>query len=118
MLEAMDQIDGREYQICLAVWDEEQVEYKNVEALLGDLVIFEEMEIADGVLLPGFDINKILDDMVCHVTGDCGLVVYDESYANFTHFNVEACFRLEGIGYARPGCYKGLAREGGRSEED
>ena len=59
-------------------------------------------------LLYDFDINKILDDMTYQV-GDPALLVFLESYGNFTHFNVGACERLEGIGYAKSTALTGLA---------
>ncbi len=56
--------------------------------------------------------------MAYHVGGDNGLIVYLESYGDFTHFNVEACSRLEGIGYARSTHNVGLSVECRRAEPE
>lgn len=117
VFESMDQIDSFEHEIYEAVWDDEMGGFKeNFEAMCGDLVIFEDLTLKEGAVLPGFDINKILDDMAYHVGGDSGMVVYAESYANFTRFNLDACHTLEGVGFARASTMAGLSVE--RREPD
>ncbi len=63
----------------------------------------------DGVVLHGFDINRILDDMTYQVCGDPGLIVYVESYGQLVHFNADACIYSKDVGYARPGGWTRLA---------
>ena len=96
---SMDQIDQLEHDVYAAVWDEDSGMYKFDDASCGDLLIFEAMHLREGVALRGFNINKILDDMIYQLGGGSALAVFEETYAAFAQFNVEACDYLEGVGY-------------------
>lgn len=106
---SMDQVDQIQHDVYAAVWDEERDSFGDPDADCGDLIIFEDVHL-EGGFLPGLDINRILDDAVYHM-GGAALVVYLQPYASLTHFNLEACSWLEGIGYARPTSLVGLAVE-------
>lgn len=108
VFQSMDQIDQFEYEVFEAVWDRESGGYRFDDAMLGDLLIFEHMQLVEGFALREFNINKILDDMVCQVGGGAAVALFVESYANFTRFNSEACEYLEDIGYVRVTTHTGL----------
>jgi hypothetical protein len=108
VLESMDAIDQLQHDIYAAVWHEEEDRYKDGDALSSDLVIFEPLEVLDGVGLLDFDVNRVLDDLTYQLAGGAGLAVYDASYARFTRFNIGACNAIPGVGYVRPGSHHGL----------
>jgi hypothetical protein len=108
VFEAMDQHDQLECDVYTAVFDPANEYYKFDEAMCGDLVIFEHLALVENApVLHNFNINKILDDILYQV-GDASLAVYLESYGDFTHFNIDGCEHLPGVGYARVLAYGGL----------
>lgn len=110
LFEAMDSIDQLQHEIYAAVWDYDQDTWTIDDAIgVGELLIFGPIEFAERASLHGFDVNKILDDMVYHVSGDAAVVVFLEDYAALTHFNFERCKHLEGIGYALATARGGLS---------
>ncbi len=108
--EALDCVDQLQADVGMAVWDIEEDEYRMKDAMFGDLVIFEEIEILGRIGLHGFDINAVLDDVEGHVCSDIGVTVYLEPFADLVHFNSQACEPIPGIGYARSRTTRGLAR--------
>jgi hypothetical protein len=107
---AMDCVDQWEHDVWYAVFDHKTGYYNDriKDAGVGDLLIFGDMQLAESAVLRDFNINKILDDIVYHV-GDASVVVFPESYADFTHFNAEACEFFSDIGYAKATATIGLA---------